>query len=78
MLNEAENKRLAELYSAGYEKFFSETKAAQKARSEPTEFLRELHQRECPNRPNREFRNGCYQMAKLWLKANAPNYPFIH
>ena len=77
MLNEAEKKRLAELYSASYEKFFSESKAAQKARKDLAELMQELHQRECPNQPYREFRNGCYHMAKLWLKANDPNYPFI-
>lgn len=59
MLNEAEKKRLAELYSASYERFFSETKAAAQARSELAELLLELHRRECPNQPYHEFRNGC-------------------
>ena len=78
MLTEAEKKRLAELYSAGYEKFFNESESAMSARSELANFLGELHQRECPKQPYREFRNSCYHMAKLWLKANDPNYPFIH
>ena len=78
MLTEAEKKRLAELYSTGYERFFGESDAAEKARRELTEFLEQLHERECPNQPLREFRHGCVRMAKLWLKANGSHYPFLH
>lgn len=78
MLTEAEKQRLAELYSAGYERFFGESDAAEKARRELAEFLEQLHQRECPNQPMREFRHGCIHMARLWLKANDPRYPFLH
>lgn len=78
MLTEAEKRRLAELYSAGYEQFFGESAAAEKARAGLAEFLEQLHQRECPHQPLREFRHGCTRMAKLWLKANDPHYPFLH
>ena len=78
MLTEDEKRRLAELYNTGYEKFFSESERAKSARKELSEFLNELHQRECPRQPFKDFRNGCFQMAKLWLKANQPNYPFLH
>lgn len=78
MLNAGEKQRLAELYNTAYEKFFSESGPAKQARVALNDFLNELHQRECPNQPFKEFRNGCFQMAKQWLKANQPNYPFLH
>jgi hypothetical protein len=78
MLNEGEKQRLAELYNTAYETFFSQSTQAKAARVELNDWLNELHQRECPNLPFREFRNGCFQMAKQWLKVNQPNYPFLH
>lgn len=78
MLNDAEKRRLAELYSAGYEQFFADTAVADRARTELDLFLAELHQRECPRQVFRDFRRECIRMAKLWLKANDPRYPFLH
>ena len=78
MLSEAEKQRLAELYSAGYERLFGDSLSAQTSRRELDEFLTALHQRESPHQPFREFKHGCYRMAKEWLKANDPRYPFLH
>jgi len=77
MLSEAEKKRLAELYNAGYERLFADSINAQVTRRELDEFLTTLHQRECPHQPFREFKQGCYRMAKEWLQANDPRYPSL-
>ena len=78
MLTEAEKRRLAELYNAGYEQFFGESAVVKAARRELAEFLERLHEREAPHQPFRDFRLGCIRMAKLWLEANDSDYPFLH
>lgn len=77
MLAPEEKQRLAELYSLGYESFLCDALAAQQARRELDAFLDELHQRECPAQPVRDFRHASHRQAKEWLRANQPKYPFL-
>jgi hypothetical protein len=77
MLSEAEKRRLAELYSDGYEAFFRESEPAKRARRE-AEFLSAVHRREFPHQSFRELKSGCFHMTKRGLRANRPEYPFLH
>lgn len=77
MLSPEEQRRLAELYSLGYESFLCDAAAAQQARHELDALLAGLRERECPGQSERDFRHTCHRQAKAWLKANQPKYPFL-